>query len=103
MLKKRPIEWNTWQDILTAVAAEADSIGKTKSAGAAKDRALEFYSGALADLNSFKVEYRNLVMHVRVEYDHFQSLRAYQRVHAFMERISAKIDHKHHSIRWGFR
>jgi hypothetical protein len=103
VLKNRPIEWNTWQDILKAIGAEVETITKTKSAGAAKDRALEFYSGALADLGSFKDEYRNLVMHVRVEYDELQSLRAFHRVHDFMERLSAKIDHKHHRIRWGFK
>jgi hypothetical protein len=101
--KKKPVEWATWQDIIKAITAEAECIAKTKAAGAAKDRALEFYSGALADLNSFKDEYRNLVMHVRSEYDEVQSLRAMQRVHAFMERISNRIDHRHHRIRWGFR
>jgi hypothetical protein len=74
-----------------------------KKAGSAKDSALEFYSGARADVNGFKDEYRNLVMHVRASYDERQALRALATVHGFMERLAAKIDHKHHRIRWGLR
>ena len=43
-----------------ALDAEIAVIGGKKP-GAAKDAALEFYSGARADLNGFKDEYRNLV------------------------------------------
>ncbi|MDR3464988.1 MAG: hypothetical protein P4M07_03495 [Xanthobacteraceae bacterium] len=100
--KNKPVEWATWQDIIRALEAEAKVIGG-KKVGRAKDRALEFYSGAIADLNGFKDEYRNLVMHVRAEYDELQALRAYQRVHAFMERLAKKLDHKHHRIKWGLR
>ena len=101
--KSKPIEWGTWQEIIKALDDEIKVIGSTGKAGAVKDRALEFYSGARADLNGFKDEYRNLVMHVRVEYDELQALRAYQRVFAFMERMAKKLDHKHHRIKWGFR
>jgi hypothetical protein len=100
--KKRPIEWGTWQDIIDRLDDEIKNIAKTKPAGSAKDRALSFYSGARADLNGFKDEYRNLVMHLRATYDEHQSLRAIRRVHDFMNRISEKIDHRHHRIRWGF-
>jgi len=100
--KNRPVEWANWQDIIKALSAEADAIAN-KKVSAARDKALEFYRGAVSDLNAFKDEYRNSVMHVRAEYDHLQALRAYQRVHDFMERLAAKIDHKQHRIRWGFR
>jgi hypothetical protein len=100
--KNKPVEWGTWQDIIKELDKEIEAIGKKKS-GAAKDAALEFYSGARADLNGFKDEYRNLVMHVRARYDQHQSLRAMTNVNAFMERLAAKIDHKHHRIRWGLR
>jgi hypothetical protein len=101
--KNKPVEWGTWQEIIKALNDEAVNIAKTKKAGPVKDRALEFYSGAVADLNGFKDEFRNLAFHVRVEYDELQALRALRRVHEFMERISKKIDHRHHRIRWGFR
>jgi hypothetical protein len=101
VLKNRPIEWNTWQDVLKALDGEIKKIGETVTAGAAKDRALEFYSGTRAELNGFKDEYRNQVSHVRANYDEFQALRALTNVHSFTERLSAKIDHTHKPIDWG--
>jgi hypothetical protein len=100
--KNKPIEWATWQDIIKALDDEIKVIGG-KKAGPAKDAALEFYSGARADLNGFKDEYRNLVMHVRAFYDEHQSLRALTKIYAFMERLAAKMDHKGARIRWGLR
>jgi hypothetical protein len=102
LAKNKPVEWGTWQDIIKALDDEIKLVG-SKKAGPAKDAALEFYSGARADLNGFKDEYRNLVMHVRATYDEHQALRALTNVNAFMERLAAKIDHKHHRIRWGLR
>jgi hypothetical protein len=102
LAKNKPVEWATWQDIIKAIDDEIKIVG-SKRGGAAKDAALEFYSGARADLNGFKDEYRNLVMHVRAIYDEDQALRALTNVNAFMERLAAKIDHKHWRIRWGLR
>ena len=102
LARNKQIEWGAWQEIIKALDDEIKIIGG-KKAGAAKDAALEFYSGARADLNGFKDEYRNLVMHVRATYDEYQALRALTDVHAFMGRIAAKIDHQHLRIRWGFR
>jgi len=95
------VEWGTWQDILRELKAEEERIGKKAKAGAAKDRALAFYSGALSDLTAFKDEYRNQVMHVRANYDELQALRALQRVRHLMERLSEKLSDKNHRIRWG--
>ena len=67
--RNKQIEWGTWQEIIKALDDEIRLIGTTKKAGWAKDAALEFYSGARADLNGFKDEYRNLVSHVRASYD----------------------------------
>jgi hypothetical protein len=102
LAKNRPVEWGTWQDIIKALDDEIKAVGG-KKAGAAKDAALEFYSGARAELNGFKDEYRNLVMHVRATYDEHQALRALTSINAFMERLAAKINHKHYRIRWGLR
>jgi hypothetical protein len=102
LVKNKPLEWGTWQEIIRALDDEIRVIGG-KKAGAAKDAALEFYSGARADLNGFKDEYRNLVSHVRAAYNEHQALRALTTVNAFMERVAAKIDHKHNRIRWGLR
>ena len=69
-------------------------------AGRAKDAALAFYSGARADLNGFKDEYRNAVSHVRVVYDEHQALRALTQVQTFMERLAEKLDDTHKRINW---
>lgn len=103
LAKNKPLDWGTWQDIITGLNAESEHIGKKAAAGAAKDNALSFYSGALADLNAFKDEYRNQVMHVRKDYDEHQALRAMTKVHAFMERISERLNHKNNRIRWGLK
>jgi len=100
--RKRPVEWGNWGEIIKALDKEIDAI-EAKRAGQAKDSALAFYSGARADLNGFKDEYRNVVMHVRKAFDEREALRALNYVNAFMERLSTKIDHKHHRIRWGLR
>jgi hypothetical protein len=100
--RNKQVEWATWQEIIRELDKEILAIGN-KRAGNARDAALEFYSGARADLNGFKDEYRNLVMHVRVAYDEHRALRALVNVNAFMGRIAEKIDHKHHRIRWGLR
>lgn len=99
--KNKPIEWATWQEILKRLDDEIQKIGQTWPAGKRKDAALEFYSGARADLNGFKDEFRNLVMHVRAQYDEFQAARALTRVHEFMARLAEKLDHRHRRINWG--
>lgn len=99
--KDRLIEWANWQEIIKALDDEIKRIGQQAKAGPGKDAALEFYSGARADLNGFKDEYRNLVMHVRATYDEHQALRALDKVHAFVERLAKKLDHGHKRIKWG--
>lgn len=98
----KPVEWANWQDILKELRNEETRISQKKS-GAAKDRALAFYSGAHSDLMAFKDEYRNLVMHVRADYDQYQALRALTRVMHFMQRISERLSDKNHRIRWGLK
>ena len=100
--RNKPLEWGNWQEIIKALDDQIKIIGQ-KGAGAAKDNALEFYSGARADLNGFKDEYRNQVMHVRAIYDEHQALRALTKVNAFTEPLAAKIDHTHKRIKWGLR
>lgn len=101
--KNKLLDWATWQEIISALNLEATKIGQKARAGAAKDNALSFYSGAIADLNAFKDEYRNQVMHVRKDYDEQQTLRALVKVHGFMDRLSERIDHSHNRIRWGLK
>lgn len=101
LAKSRPLEWATWQQILSRLQHEVTVIGG-KRPSTARDEALAFYSGAVADLNGFKDEYRNLVMHVRASYDDLQAQRGLELVRAFMIRVAAKIDRSHKRIRWRF-
>jgi len=65
---------------------EIARIGRT-SAGPEKDRLLSFYSGCRADLNGFKDEYRNVVMHMRVCFDEYEAASAQTKVKDFMKRL----------------
>jgi len=69
------------------------------SAGAKKDAEQAFYSGVLADLNSFKDEFRNMVAHVRGSYHELRALRALNQVKNFMNRIGERFDEDGKKIR----
>ena len=101
--KGKPIEWATWQEIIKAVRAGQDEIGRTKPAGPGKDDALSFYSGALAHMDAFKDKYRNAVMHSRESYDEHQAASAMMHVREFMTGIAAKINERAKPIRWRFK
>ena len=101
--RNKPVDWGTWQEIIKELGDESAKIGQKAAAGTAKDNALSFYSGALSDLNAFKDEYRNQVMHVRKDYDEHQAHRALMKVHAFMEHISEKLDYRGNRIKWGLK
>lgn len=103
-IPKKPIEWATWQDIISKIRTDVSNrIGK-KRAGPAKDAALEFYSGALGEFEAFKDVYRNSVMHVRTAYDEDQAKSVLTHVREFMARLSSKIDeHPKKQISWKIR
>ncbi len=100
--RDKPLEWGTWQDIIKGIRDEVKIIA-LKKAGAPKDNALSFYNGCLDNIDSFKDEYRNQVMHVRKMYDKHQALRTIERVRDFMVRVSERIDQRHFRIRWGLK
>jgi Asp-tRNA(Asn)/Glu-tRNA(Gln) amidotransferase A subunit family amidase len=101
--KNKPVEWATWQEIIKSIRDAHAEIGKTKLPGQGKDEALAFYSGALAHLEAFKDKYRNLVMHVREDYDEHQAASAMMHVREFMAGLSTKIGENPKPIRWKFR
>jgi hypothetical protein len=90
-VRNRPIEWATWQEILKELKKAAEKI-ESRRVGAKKDADLAFYKGVIADMDSFRVEYRNMVMHVRATYKPLQALQALERVREFMLRVSARLD-----------
>jgi hypothetical protein len=103
LIKNKPIKWATWQEIIRAIRDAQAEIGKTKPAGPGKDEALAFYSGAVSHLEAFKDKYRNLVMHVRENYDEHQADGVMMHVREFMAWLSAKIGENPKPIRWKFR
>jgi hypothetical protein len=100
--KNRPIEWGTWQDIISQINNSVKKIAN-KPTGPARSRALEFYSGALGQFEAFKEAYRNDVMHARQAYDEGQALSVLSHVREFMERLSSRIGENPKAIRWGLK
>jgi hypothetical protein len=92
----KPMEWGARQEIIQKVQEESTAILRKNEAREAKEMALFFYNGSVADLSAFKEEYRNRMIHVRKRYDDLQALRVMQKVNNFMERISEKINSRHH-------
>ena len=61
----------------------------------------DFYTGALGEVEAFKDEYRNHVMHTRKSYEEPAALNVMNHVRGFMERLSAKTNERGKVIRWG--
>lgn len=104
--KGKPIEWGTWQEIISQIDTSINGqggIAKTKQAGPVKDEALAFYNGALAHFYAFKDQYRNAVMHVRERYEEWQAQIALNHVRDFMNGLSAQLDENTAGpITWAF-
>lgn len=88
--KNKPVEWGTWQEILQKLGVAQRQIEGWK-AGEKKDAALGFYTSAIASLHSFKNEFRNMVMHVRKEYEMEDAAKALRQVRDFMNDISNRV------------
>lgn len=99
--RKKPIEWATWNELILKVEKAAKTIAQKRRAGPKKDAALNFYSGAIANFNGFKDQYRNSTMHVRKEYKSSEAEAAMRKVRDFMNELSAKIgEATKGSLRW---
>ena len=100
-LPKRPLEWATWESILSQLRVKIELIAK-KPPGDARGSALEFYRGALGEFEAFKDAYRNDVMHTRKAYDDPQAESVMNHVREFMARLSSKIgEDTKRQILWG--
>ncbi len=99
-IKKKPLEWAEWKDIITHIRKKIEPISKWRR-GALRDEALHFYEGALGEFEGFREAYRNDVMHARKSYDEPQAKMLLLQVHSFMNRLSSKINETtKQSIRW---
>jgi hypothetical protein len=102
-IRRKPLEWANWQDVIRAIRAKTEPIGKWR-AGPAKEAALDFYNGALGEFEAFKDAYRNNVMHARKSYSDKESASIMHHVCGFMTRLAAKVDERDiKAIKWGRR
>ena len=88
---KHPLEWGDWQNIIEGIEKSVRAIGTGMPRGPAKDAAMAFYSGAVAQLHGFKDKFRNAVMHVRKSYDELEAVQAMNQVRDFMNGLSVKV------------
>jgi hypothetical protein len=89
--KGKPIEWGTWNDLILQIDKAAREFAQKRRAGPRKDAALNFYSGAVANFNGFKDQYRNSTMHVRKSYEREEAGMAMRKVRDFMNELSEKV------------
>ena len=101
-IKHRELEYADWQDIISALGKKAEDVSNWRGRSAGKAAALALYRGAVRQLEGFKEEWRNHVMHTRQSYDFNQAVSVFDRVKEFMQRLaSAGLSEKQSmSINW---
>jgi hypothetical protein len=106
----KPLTHANWQDIMNHCDKQVKQIAATAPAGAEKDEALAFYSGALSHLHYLKSNFRNDVMHARTQFDVDQAVNASRGAKALMDLLASKLSEKAKKkkgvkdgkIDWGF-
>lgn len=99
----RAIEYADWQQVIDALNKKVEQLARQKR-GAAREAALTFYRGAIADCSAFKDIYRHPIMHSRKSYVHIEAGIVHMRVGEFMNRLATKLDeHSNKQIVWGIR
>ncbi len=91
--KNRPLRWADWQELLQALDKKLAALNDLPR-GAARGKAINFYSGVLSEFGAFKDAYRKDVMHARARYDEHQARSVMQHVCEFMERLTEKVSAK---------
>ena len=98
--KNKPLKYAEWQVILAALEKAAIAVSQWKRSSI-RDKALDFYRGAIGELTGFKDEYRNPVMHTRKSFNDLQAASLLFMVRNFMNRVSAILDESpKRSINW---
>ena len=107
--KGKPLTHTNWNEIITHCDKRVKEITAMSPAGDAKDNALSFYSGAVAQLHYLKNEFRNDVMHARTHFADEQAAKASRTTKDFLEILSGKLGErprkrgfKNGKIDWGF-
>lgn len=100
----KPIDYETFGTVLTALKKESDRIHTMYPNTEKKQIAVEFYSTATGSLTHIKDKYRDQVAHVRRDYDEHEALSAINHVRELLTELA-----KHASedmagpIAWGLR
>jgi hypothetical protein len=100
--KKWLLEWQDWNTIISEIHAEFKKEVGAWARGPHKDAFVDFYSGALGEVEAFKDAYRNHVMHSRphrpyTDHDAQVVLAAVKR---FLRRLSERTNEKGRRIQW---
>ncbi len=102
-IKKAPLEWVEWQDIIRAIHDKVEASALKKHRGPHKAAFLEFYRGTLGEFEAFKDAYRNHVSHAREPYDDPKASSVMNHVREFMQRIAKAgiTENGSKQLRWG--
>jgi hypothetical protein len=87
-IKKGPIEYATWDDILKKLPEVVDTKIDAMSRGPEKQKAQEFYHPALKEIRSFKDAWRNHIMHTRAAYTREDAVAVFGHVQRFMQGLA---------------
>lgn len=86
-IKRTALEYADWERVLSELDKKADEVANWRGRGPAKAKALEFYRGAIRQLDWLKDEWRNPTMHARKRYSHLQAVDVFSKVKDFMQRL----------------
>jgi hypothetical protein len=87
-IKKGPMEYATWDDILKKLPDAVDAKVNAMSRGPKKQKAQEFYYPALKEIRGFKDAWRNHIMHTRASYTLEDALAVFSHVQRFMQGLA---------------
>jgi hypothetical protein len=83
-----PLENCVWEKIQDQLRIRVDRRLAKLRPGPSKDRKQVFYSSVLSDFHGFKGEWRNHVMHARMEYTEDDACKAFEHVKRFMMELA---------------
>jgi hypothetical protein len=87
-IKKGPVEYATWEDILNKLPDAAQAKIDRMPRGPKKQKAQEFYYPALREVRGFKDAWRNHIMHTRAIYEREDAIAVFAHVQRFMQGLA---------------
>jgi hypothetical protein len=92
-IKNRTLEYADWQDVINGLTKRV-TIFENRKRGRAREAALAFYKGAIADCSYFKEAYRHPLMHSRSGHVGPETLVIMTRVSEFMQALAKNRVHE---------